>query len=105
MEPSTAELANKIMAGASGSAIAAWIAKATGLNLLVMFLSGFATSYFLGPALSEFFNLHKQEAAVGFVVGFLAILVMRKVVAVIEAVSGESVGRLIVDWLKKRLGV
>lgn len=99
------DMLNKVLAGASGSAIAAWIAKATGINLFMMFMGGFSAAWFLGPFVATNFSLQAQESPVGFVIGFIAILVMRKAFAAVEAVSGESVGKAFLDWFKKLLGV
>lgn len=94
-----------ILAGGSGAAVAAWLARATGWTLLFMFMGGLSASVFIGPAVADWFNLAHQQAAVGFVVGFLAIMVMRKVVAVVESFPAESVGGILAAKIKQMLGV
>lgn len=94
-----------LVAGASGSAVAAWVARATGWALFGMFCSGWMAAYFIGPLIVEWTNLSHQASGVGFVVGFLAIIVMRKTVATIESFPAESMGGVILSRLKKWMGV
>lgn len=94
-----------IMAGASGSALAAGFARATGWVLAGMFAGGFSASYFLGPVIAEWFSLQHQLSAVGFVVGFFAIMVLRKLVAVVDGFPAESIGGMLAAKLKNMLGV
>lgn len=96
---------HQLGAGASGSAVAAWLARATGWELVGMFLSGLSAAYFTGPAIARIFNLAGNDSAIGFVVGFLAIMVFRKVVAVIDSFPAESVGGMLAKRLRKTLGV
>lgn len=96
----------KTIAGAAGgSYAAAWIARATGFELLGMFLVGFLTSYFVGPVIAHLTNLLHFQSGVGFVVGFVSILMLRKLVAVVEGFPAETVGGILVARLKKWLGV
>lgn len=99
------ETLQQIGAGASGSAIAAWLLRATGLELVGVFLSGLSTAYFVGPAVASIFNLGSHATAVGWAVGFLAVMVLRKVLAVIESFPAESVGGILVSKIKQMLGV
>lgn len=87
------EVINKIIAGGSGSAIAAWIAKATGFNLFMMFVGGLSAAWFLSPAVADFFGLKgpRSEPAVGFVIGFLGIILMRKALEVIDKIDWATV--------------
>lgn len=94
-----------LVAGASGSAVAAWVARATGWALFGMFTSGWVAAYFIGPLVTEWANMEHQASAIGFVVGFLAIIVLRKVVATVESFPAESVGGMFTQKLKKWLGV
>lgn len=94
-----------IAAGAGGSAVAAWLARATGMELVGMFVTGFLTSYFIGPAVAVFFGLGSHASAVGFVVGFLAIMVLRKLIAVVESFPAESIGGAFAAKLRQLLGV
>jgi hypothetical protein len=96
---------HQIGAGASGSAVAAWLARATGWELAGMFLSGMSAAYFIGPAVAAMFNLHSHASAVGFATGFLAIMVLRKLLAVVEGFPAESIGGVLVLKLKQLLGV
>jgi hypothetical protein len=96
---------HQVAAGASGSAVAAWLARATGLELLFMFLAGLASSYFIGPAVAALFSLQGHASAVGFATGFLAIMVLRKLLAVVEGFPAESIGGVLVLKLKQLLGV
>lgn len=95
----------KIAAGASGSGLAAWLARATGWTLAVMFVGGLAAAYFIAPAVANWFNLQAHESAVGFVVGFLAILMLRKVHEVIDGIPANSLGGALVEWGRKVLGL
>jgi hypothetical protein len=99
------EFAQRIAAGAAGSGLAVWMAKVTGVDLIIMFFGGLAASWFFGEPVAEFFNLVKHKSAVGFVVGFLAILVLRKLYESIQGVEAESVGKAFVDKLRKMMGV
>jgi ABC-type transport system involved in cytochrome bd biosynthesis fused ATPase/permease subunit len=96
---------NQLGAGASGSAVAAWLARATGWNLVGMFLAGLSAAHFTAPAIASIFNLTAHNSAVGFVVGFLAIMVLRKFLAVIEGIPAESIGGVLLQKLRKVLGV
>lgn len=104
LDPDLWKYLNNAGAGAGGSAVAAWIARATGLALAGMFLSGFVASWFLAPLLAGVLGLKDYEGAVGFLVGFLAIMVLRKVVEGIEAFPAESVSRLIFLRVKRWIG-
>jgi hypothetical protein len=99
------ELLSRAAAGAAGSGLAVWMAKVTGVDLIVMFLGGFASAWFLGEPVAEFFNLVKHEAAVGFAVGFLSILVLRKLYESIQSIEAGGVGKALVDKFRKMLGV
>lgn len=46
------ETLHQLGAGASGSAVAAWLARATGFELVGMFLAGLSAAYFIGPAVA-----------------------------------------------------
>jgi hypothetical protein len=92
-------------AAASGSGIAAALARATGWALFWMFVGGFSAAIFVGPGLARFFNLFEYQAGVGFVVGFLAIMVLRKVRDVIESIPAEGVGGTLLRWVQRMLGV
>ena len=94
-----------IVAGASGSAVAAWLARATGWALAGMFGGGVSAAYFVGPVIAEWTSLQHQQSAVGFVVGFLAIMSLRKVVAAVDSFPAESIGGMFALKLKKWLGV
>jgi hypothetical protein len=95
----------KIVAGASGSGIAAWIARATGWALIIMFAGGVAASHFVAPAVAVLFSLTAHETTVGFVVGFLAILMLRKLHDVIDSIPAGSLGGALVEWVRKMLGL
>lgn len=95
----------KIAAGAWGAGIAAWLAKATGMTLFIMFAGGLAASYFVAPAVAGWFNLTAHSPAVGFVVGFLAILMLRKLHDVIDSIPAGSLGGALVEWLRKLAGL
>lgn len=99
------ETLHQLGAGASGSAVAAWLARATGFELVGMFLAGLSAAYFIGPSVAAVFSLQAHAGAVGFSVGFLAIMVLRKVLAVVDSFPAESIGGLIVLKLKQWLGV
>lgn len=89
----------KLLAGGSGSAIAAWIARATGFNLVMMFFGGLMAAFFLGPLTANMFNLMAYESGVGFTVGFLSICIMRKAVEMVEEMT---LGRLIKAFIGRR---
>lgn len=95
----------KIAAGASGAGIAAWLARATGMTLMIMFAGGLAASHFVAPLVASWFNLTAHQPAVGFVVGFLAILMLRKLHDVIDSIPAGSLGGALVEWLRKLLGL
>ena len=96
---------HQLGAGATGSAIAAWLARATGLELLGMFLAGLSVAYFIGPSIASIFNLTAHATAVGFAVGFLAIMVLRKVLLVVESFPADSIGGALAAKIKQLLGV
>ena len=94
----------RMASGATGAGIAAWFARATGWTLVGMFLAGLSTAWFIAPSLAQWFGLVSHEGAIGFVVGFLAILVLRKVQAIVENFPAHEVGPAVVDWIKSWLG-
>jgi hypothetical protein len=100
-----AEQIKNILAGGTGSAIAVWLAKATGVDLAIMFIGGVVASHIFGDPVAHFFSLQKYEAAVGFIVGFLSILVLRKLYESVQAIEAAGVGKALVDKLRKMLGV
>lgn len=95
----------KLAAGGGGSALAAWLAKASGMQLAIMFIGGLLASYFVAPAIADWFGLTQHQPAVGFVVGFLAIMFLRKLHDVMDSIPAGSVGGAIVEWLRKVLGL
>jgi hypothetical protein len=98
------EIAQRIAAGATGSGLAVWMARVTGVDIVVMFLGGLAASWFLGEPVAEFFNLVKHESAVGFAVGFLSILVMRKLYDTIHAVDASDTATKVIDKVLSLFG-
>lgn len=103
MEPNP-DLVSKIMAGASGSAIATWMARATGLDLFFMFFGGMSAAWFLGQPLAAHFDLERAESAVGFAVGFIAIFSMRKLYSIFEVVKAEDVLSYIKGFFPRKPG-
>jgi hypothetical protein len=99
------ETIHRIAAAASGSAIAAAIARATGFTLVWMFGGGLSAALFVGPIVAEYFRLSHQQAGVGFAVGFLAIMIMRKIHDVFESIPAGSVGGTLVRGLQRVLGL
>jgi hypothetical protein len=99
------ETVQKLAAGAAGAGLGAWMARAAGVDLVVMFIGGFVASYFFVEPITEFFNVTKATGAVGFSVGFLAILVMRKVYETVQGLDTASIGTAFLDKLRKLLGV
>lgn len=96
---------HQLGAGASGSAVAAWLARVRGLELLGTFLCGMVAAYFIAPAVAAVFSLQQHAGAVGFATGFLAIMVLRKVLAVVESFPADSIGDALILKLKQLLGV
>lgn len=99
---------SKLVAGGAGSGIAAWLARATGWQLAFMFFSGLAAAWFVAPAVAGFFRLDAHERgaeAVGFVVGFVALLILRKVHDVLDGIPAGALGASLVEWLRKLLGL
>jgi ABC-type transport system involved in cytochrome bd biosynthesis fused ATPase/permease subunit len=99
------ETFQKVAAGAAGSGLAAWMAKVVGLDLIISFLGGLAVSWFLSDTVAEYFNAANRQAAIGFVVGFLAMLVLRKLYESVQSIEAAAVARAIVDKLRQKLGV
>jgi len=96
---------NNIVAGSAGSGIAAWLARATGYTLIFMFMGGLSAAWFLGPVVAKKVDLVENQAAVGFAVGFLSIMLMRKVFEVIESFPAAKMGRSLLSALRNLLGV
>lgn len=95
----------QIGAAATGSGLAAWIAKATGIPLLAMFAGGFLTSIVVGPTIAALANLSDHESGVGFAVGFLAIMILRKIHEVVEGIPAKGISGLIVRFFQRLVGV
>lgn len=95
----------KLAAGGGGSALAAWLAKATGAQLAIMFGGGLLASWFVAPAIADRFALTSHQPAVGFVVGFVAIMFLRKVHDVVDGIPAGSIGSTLVEWWRKLLGL
>ncbi len=102
IEPDTV---NNVVAGAAGSGIASWLARATGYTLIFMFVGGLSAAWFLGPLVAKKSDLLDQQAAVGFAVGFLSIMLMRKIAEVVETFPAAKVSRSLLSALRKLLGV
>lgn len=103
MEPNY-DLLNKLAAGSSGSAIAAWLARATGWDLFFHFIGGSAAAWFVGNPIAHHFGLVKLETLIGFAVGFLAIFLMIKARDLIMGLKLEHVMELLkslVPWSHK----
>lgn len=104
------ELVNKAIAGGSGSAVAAYLAKLNGWPLVLATLAGMAIAWFVGPMVADFFELKKEEArsGVAFLSGFLGLMVLRKVVDTVEAIDPKTIGKSIQEsissWFPKKPG-
>lgn len=101
LDPDTTQ---NLAAGGSGSALAAWLARATGWELFFMFLGGLSASWFFGPLVAEWFRLQHQAPAVGFAVGFLSLMVARKVIAVIDSFPADTIGGALAAFIHRWLG-
>jgi hypothetical protein len=99
------DLLSKAAASAAGSGLAVWMAKVSGLDAFIMFIGGAAVSQIFGAPIAHYFNLQTYEAAVGFTVGFLSIMILRKLYESVGAIDGTSIGKALVDKLRKLLGV
>lgn len=100
------DTAQTLVAGGSGAAVAAWLAKAVGLSLLVMFLGGLSAAYFFSKLLAPLFNLPVEYVgAIAYTVGFVSILLLRKLHGALDAIQTDQLGRVIVDWLRRLLGL
>ncbi len=100
------DTAQTLVAGGSGAAVAAWLAKATGLSLAVMFFGGLSAAFFFSKLLAPAFRLPVEYVgAIAYVVGFVAILLLRKLHGALDAVQTDALGRVIVDWLRRLLGL
>lgn len=104
------DFANKLLAGASGSALAAWLAKLAGVSLVLATLAGVAIAWFVGPWVADLFDLHKEQArsAVSFLTGFFGLMVLRKlgdgVMAIDAAALGSALQERIASWFPKKPG-
>lgn len=94
-----------LAAGGGGSLIAAWLSKTTGMQFCIMVAAGWIVASILGPMMANLFKLDHQQSGVGFMVGFLAIVVLNKVFEGVNSIPAGSVGSVFLQWLKKRLGV
>lgn len=100
------DTAQSLAAGASGSGVAVWLSRAVGLSLAVMFLGGLAAAYFIGPVVIYVSNLPPRYGpAMGFVVGFVAIMMLRKTHEALDSIPAKSFGRALIEWWRKRLGL
>ena len=101
------DITHKLLAGGSGSALAAWIARATGFNLFMMFAGGIAAAYFLCDTVAGFFGIAtpKGIGAVGFIIGFVGIVLLRKGFEAIEKVEWYiHLNSLVARWIGKKTG-
>ena len=98
------ETAQNIAAGATGSGLAAWMAKVAGADLIVMLIGGCAVAHFMGSPIADYFNVTKYASGVGFTVGFLSILVLRKSYETIQSLDPSALGSVIVDKIRKIVG-
>jgi phosphotransferase system glucose/maltose/N-acetylglucosamine-specific IIC component len=99
------DLLQRAAAGAAGSGLAVWFAKVSGADIVVMFLGGLIVSIIFGEPVANYLSLQKYEAAVGFSIGFLSIMVLRKIYEGLHSIDGASVAKALVDKLRKMLGV
>lgn len=103
MEPNY-DLLHKLAAGSSGSAIATWLARATGWDLFFHFLGGSSAAWFIGNPIARHFGLANLETLIGFAVGFLAIFVMiklRDLILALQMTHIVEVLKSIVPWSNK----
>ena len=101
MEPPNFDIMSKLFAGAWGSAIAAWMARATGFDLLVMFIGGSGAAWFVGGGLADHFGLVKLQSVIGFAVGFVAIFIMSKLREVILAIEPKEVIGVLTGFFRR----
>jgi hypothetical protein len=98
------ETVQNLAAGATGSGLAAWMAKVAGIDLVVMFIGGCAAAHFMGAPIADYFHLARHATSIGFIVGFLSILIMRKAYETLQSLDPSALGSVIVEKFRKILG-
>lgn len=104
------DLANKLLGGITGSALAAWLAKLAGIALLIATLAGVSIAWFLGPLVADVFELHKEQAraAIAFMTGFFGLFVLRKLAEAIMVIDthalATAIQERIASWFPKKPG-
>jgi hypothetical protein len=99
------DLMAKAASSATGSWLAVWMSKVVGFDRIFMFCGGFAASWFLNDIISEKMSLQTHQVAVGFALGFLSMLFLRKLFEAFESIDSKKVADSFVDKLRKFLGV
>jgi len=99
------ELFQKLVSGASGSALGVWFAKVTGWDRVVSAVGGVVCSQLFTAPVVDYFRLVKYENATAFVVGFLSMLVVRKIYEGISSIDTKELATAFVDKFRKFLGV
>jgi hypothetical protein len=99
------ELFQKLIAGASGSALGVWLAKAVGWDRIVSGIGGVVCSQLFTPIAVDYFRLMKYENATAFVVGLLSMLLIRKLFEGISSIDTNELGKVFVAKVRLWLGV
>jgi len=99
------EFLHKIVAGASGSALAVWLTKATGWDRVVSGVGGVVCSQLFTAPVVDYFKLMKYEAATAFVVGLLSMLLIRKIYEGLASIDTKELAGAFVAKVRLWLGV
>lgn len=69
------------------------------------FLLGFLTTWFVSPAITEYYKLQQYEVGVTYTVAFFSLMLLQKAIDAFGSVPADRVGTVILDRIKQWFGV
>ncbi len=91
--------------GLIGSLIALPFLQGPPLMRVSMFLGGVAASFYgTGPA-AKWLGMAQAEGLAGFLLGMFSMAIAAKCYEAINSFAADGIGKAVMDWLRKKLGV
>ena len=91
--------------GVIGSLIALPFLRGTWPMRLSMVIGGCALSYFGTTPLAKYLGMVEAQGLVGFFIGLFGMALVGKVYEAVQAFNASAVGQIVIEAVRKRLGV
>lgn len=97
--------AREALPGVAGAVISALFLKGPWRLIGGMTLGGAALAFYLAPVLASWLSAPKAEGALGFLIGVFGMAIVAKIHEAIQAFAAGDIGKALLDWFRKFLGV